>query len=370
MTGSSATPVPLLDLTPEIEALWDELNAAFQRVMRSGQFILGPEVEAFEREVADYLGVKHAIGVNSGTDALVIALRALGIGPGDEVITTPFSFFATAESIGNVGATPVFVDIDEDTFNIDPALIEPAITQRTKAIMPVHLYGRPCEMDAIMDVAERHRLKVIEDCAQSFGARFQGRQTGTFGDAGAFSFFPTKNLGGFGDGGVLATDDQDVAELARMLRAHGSRRKYENEMLGYNSRLDALQAALLRVKLPHVDSWNCDRVAAAERYLGLLMMVSGIDCPSMADGHVFHQFTVRCRDAERDLIRAQLEAGNVGTAVYYPHPQDMLQPFSGQVTACPVSLAISRVVLSLPLWPSITVTSQEHVREMLAGDRT
>ncbi|MCA1791858.1 MAG: DegT/DnrJ/EryC1/StrS family aminotransferase, partial [Thioalkalivibrio sp.] len=258
--------IPVLNLTPEIEELWDELNDAFQRVLRSGQFILGPEVEAFETEVADYLGVKHAIGVNSGTDALVIGLRALGIGPGDEVITTPFTFFATGESIANVGATPVFVDIDENSFNIDPSLIEDAITPRTKAILPVHLFGRPCDMDAVMGIAERHGLEVVEDAAQSFGARLGGQQSGTFGRVGAFSFFPSKNLGAFGDAGLLATDDDEVAESARMLRAHGSRTKYHNETLGYNSRLDSLQAAFLRVKLPRVDAWNERRRDVAATY--------------------------------------------------------------------------------------------------------
>src|SRR5690554_750531 len=317
--------IPILDLGPEIEQLWDELSAAFQRVMRSGQFIGGPEVQAFEREVADYLGVKHAVGVNSGTDALVIGLRALGVGAGDEVITTPFSFFATAESISNVGATPVFVDVDERTFNIDPGLIEAAITPRTKAILPVHLYGRPAEMDAILAVAERHGLKVIEDCAQSFGARYRGtRQTGTMGHVGAYSFFPSKNLGAFGDGGLVATDDDHIAEQARMLRAHGSKRKYHNEVLGYNSRLDALQAAFLRVKLPHVDAWNEGRRATARRYGELLADVPGVVTPEIVDGHVFHQYTVRLLGNDRDQVQKRLSDAGIGTMVYYPVPQDRL----------------------------------------------
>ncbi len=346
--------IPILDLTPEIDELWDELNAAVQRVLRSGQFILGPEVEAFEREAAAYLGVKHAVGVNSGTDALVIGLRALGIGPGAEVLTTPFSFFATAESIGNVGATPVFVDIDPQTFNLDPDLIEAAITPRTKAIMPVHLYGRPSDMDAIMAIAERHRLKVVEDCAQSFGARHRGRQTGTIGDVGAFSFFPTKNLGGFGDGGLLVTDDDEVAGLARMLRAHGSRRKYENEMLGYNSRLDSLQAALLRVKLPHVDAWNADRRRVAMAYDHLLRDAANIVTPAVVEGHVFHQYTIRLTRADRDEVAKRLHDHGIGTMVYYPVPQDRLPVYRDRPPATrPVSARVAGQVLSLPIWPKI-----------------
>ncbi len=356
--------IPVLDLTPEIDELWDELNAAFQRVVKSGQFIMGPEVAAFEREVADYLGVKHAVGVNSGTDALVISLRALGIGPGDEVITTPFSFFATAESISNVGARPVFVDIDERTFNIDPGLIEAAITPRTKALMPVHLYGRPCEMDAIMDIAQRHDLRVIEDCAQSFGARYHGgSQTGTIGHVGAYSFFPSKNLGAFGDGGLLATADDHVAEAARALRTHGSKRKYHNEMLGYNSRLDALQAALLRVKLPHVDTWNAGRMKVARRYDELLADVAGIVAPEIVAGHVFHQYTVRLTapGVERDAVQESLAERGVSTMVYYPIPQDRLPVYDGQYPPNPVSDRLARQVASLPIWPKLGSEDQQRV---------
>lgn len=353
--------IPILDLTPEIDELWDELNAAFQRVMRSGQFIMGPEVEAFEAEVADYLGVKHAVGVNSGTDALIIGLRAMGIGPGDEVITTPFSFFATAESISNVGATPVFVDIDERTFNIDPTLIEEAITERTRAIMPVHLYGRPAEMDAIMAIANEHDLKVIEDCAQSFGARYQGKQTGSIGHVGAFSFFPTKNLGAFGDGGLIATNDDAVADLSRMLRAHGSKKKYHNEMLGYNSRLDALQAAMLRVKLPKVDEWNRRRYETAERYNQLLQDTPGLITPELVKGHVFHQYTVRITASERDKVQAQLQARGVGTMVYYPVPQDELPVYSSDYEPQPISSLLASQSLSLPIGPNVARADQERI---------
>jgi dTDP-4-amino-4,6-dideoxygalactose transaminase len=361
---TTLTRIPILDLTPEIELLWDDLNTAIQRVLRSGQFIGGPEVEAFEREAADYLGTTHGIGVNSGTDALVIGLRALGIGPGDEVITTPFSFFATAESISNVGATPVFVDIDEASFNLDPTLIAAAITPRTKAILPVHLYGRPCEMDAILDIAERHRLKVIEDCAQSFGARYGGRQTGTLGHVGAYSFFPTKNLGGFGDGGLIATDDDDAALLARKLRSHGSMKKYQNEMLGYNSRLDALQAALLRLKLPQVDAWNEGRRRAAHAYDSELHRVQGIHAPEIVDGHVFHQYTIRTPN--RDPVHRALEGKGVGTMVYYPTPQDRL-PVYRRGGTCSTSDRAAGQVLSLPIGPHLPRDQIQHVATTIAA---
>lgn len=362
-TQRSTPTIPILDLGPEIESLWDELNTALKRVLRSAQFILGPEVRAFEEEVAAYLGVRHTIGVNSGTDALIIGLRALGIGPGDEVITTPFSFFATAESISNIGAKPVFVDI-KASFNLDPELIEAAITARTKAIMPVHLFGRPCEMEALMAIANRHGLKVIEDCAQSFGARYRGRQTGAIGDLGAFSFFPSKNLGAYGDGGLITTNDDAVAELARMLRAHGSKKKYHNELLGYNSRLDSLQAAILRVKLPHIDAWNEQRREVAQRYNALLADLPGVITPEITDGHVFHQYTIRL-SAKRDEVQAGLERQGVSTMVYYPIPQDRLPVYNGQYPANPVSDKLASEVLSLPIWPSLSAELQARVSAAL-----
>jgi len=345
--------IPILDLSPEIEELWDDLMAAITRVLRSGQFILGPEVEAFEREVAEYLGVKHAIGLNSGTDALVIGLRALGVGPGDEVITTPFTFFATAEAISLVGATPVFVDIDPKTFNIDPNLIPAAITPRTKAILPVHLYGRPAEMDAILAIAEEHGLKVLEDCAQAFGAAYQGKKVGTLGHAGAFSFFPSKNLGAYGDGGLLVTNDDGVAELARMLRAHGSKRKYYNEMVGYNSRLDALQAAILRVKLPHVDRWNEKRRQVAERYNQLLAGTPGLILPEVSEGHVFHQYTVRILGGKRDRVQQALAEAGIGTMIYYPVPIHRLLIYGHPEGTFLEAENASKEALSLPMHPAL-----------------
>lgn len=361
MTSTEQKYIPILDLSPEIDELWDDLNAAIQRVMRSGHFIMGPDVVAFEQEAAEYLGVKHAVGLNSGTDALIIGLRALGIGAGDEVITTPFTFFATAESISTVGATPVFADIDPDTYNIDPEQIRATITPRTKAIMPVHLYGNPCAMDEIMAIAEEHKLLVIEDCAQSFGARYKGRQTGTIGHVGAYSFFPSKNLGAFGDGGMLVTNDDQVADMARMLRAHGSRKKYHNEMIGYNSRLDTLQAAILRVKLPHLDKWNEGRRRVAAIYNELLNDVPGVVTPVLSEGHVFHQYTVRFLTADRDEVQRKLEAEGIGTMVYYPIPQDQLPIYTGQYEPCPLSGAAAKQVLSLPVSPALRKQAQDVI---------
>ncbi len=384
---ATTSPVPVLDLSPEIEALWDEFNEAFQRVLRSGRFVMGPEVKALEAEAAAYLGARHAIGVNSGTDALVIALRALGVGPGDEVVTTPFSFFATAESISIVGAEPVFADIDEESFNIDPEAIEAKITPRTKAILPVHLYGNPAAMGAIMALAHEHDLVVVEDCAQSFGARYyggasadgngaagrEGRHTGTIGHAGAYSFFPSKNLGAFGDGGLIVTDDDEAAALAAMLRTHGSKKKYQNEILGYNSRLDAMQAAMLRVKLPHIERSNEGRRRVAQAYNELLADVPGLIPPALTKGHVFHQYTIRVLDGKRDHVRTALAEEDISTMVYYPVPQDRLPVYAGQHPALPVSDRLSAEVLSLPIWPTMEVAVAERVvdaiKRALASER-
>lgn len=362
--------VPVLDLTPEIGDLWDEVQAALLAVVRSGKFIMGPDVAAFEEEAAAFLGARHAVGVNSGTDALVISLRALGIGPGDEVITTPFSFFATAEAVSVVGATPVFVDIELDSLDLDPTLVEAAVTPRTKALLPVHLFGRACDMDALTAVADAHGLRIVEDCAQAFGGRVGGRaggrRTGTIGDVGAYSFFPTKNLGAFGDAGLIATDDDDLAEAARMLRVHGSKQKYRNEMIGYNSRLDSLQAAVLRVKLPHVDRRNELRRAVASRYNELLSDVPGVITPEVVDGHVFHQYTVRLQGADRDAVQAAMKARGVGTMVYYPVPQDRLPAYAGRHPRNPVSDLAATQVLSLPIWPEMAPEAQERVVSVLS----
>jgi dTDP-4-amino-4,6-dideoxygalactose transaminase len=372
--------VPVLDLAPELEALWGELSSEALRVLRSGRFVLGPDVEAFEREAAEYLGVKHAVGLNSGTDALFIGLRALGVEPGDEVVTTPFTFFATPEAISLIGATPVFADIEADSFNLDPASLEAAVTGRTRAVIPVHLFGRPVDWEALSDVASRHGLRVLEDCAQSIGATAAGgndgaatspRRTGALGDAGAFSFYPTKNLGGFGDGGLLTIDDDGVAETARMLRTHGERSRYRNEMIGYNSRLDALQAALLRVKLRRLDAFNSARRAAARRYGELLADLGAagvLTTPAVTEGHVFHQYTVRIQGGRRDEVRERLDEAGIGTMVYYPIPCHRLPVYAEAYAdvSLPVAEAAADEVLSLPIWPAIEAATQERVAAALA----
>ncbi|MEN8144195.1 MAG: DegT/DnrJ/EryC1/StrS family aminotransferase [Gemmatimonadota bacterium] len=361
--------VPVLDLSPEIDAQWPELMAAMERVLRSGQFIGGPEVVALEEEAADYLGVSHAVGVNSGTDALVIGLRALGVQSGDEVITSPFTFFASPESIGNVGAEPVFADIDPDTLNLDLDLVRAAITERTSAIMPVHLFGRPVDMDELSAIASEHGLKVIEDCAQSFGARFEGRQTGSMGDLGAFSFFPSKNLGAFGDAGLIVTDDAAVADTARQLRAHGGKHKYHNEMLGYNSRLDSLQAALLRVKLPLIDEKNAGRQRVAARYGDLLAGLGGIVTPEVRNGHVFHQYTIRVLGGQRDGLKQALDDEGIGSMVYYPVPCHKLPVYSHVDIELPAAEHAAGEVLSLPIWPTMPEAVQDRVAAVIRRGR-
>lgn len=357
--------IPILDLKPQYHSIKAEIHTAIDRVLESGAFIMGPDVKIFEQEVAEYLGVKHAIGVNSGTDALVIGLRALGIGAGDEVITTPFSFFATAESISNVGAKPIFVDIDPNTFIIDVSQIESKINPRTKAIMPVHLYGRPANMGAISSIATKYHLKIIEDCAQSFGARYKGKCTGSIGAVGAFSFFPSKNLGAYGDGGLVTTNDDRVAELARMLRTHGAQKKYHNEIIGYNSRLDTLQAAILRVKLPHIDNWNQGRLQVAQTYDRLLADIKGIVTPEIIDGHVFHQYTIRVLDGKRDALVEKLKAAGISTMIYYPIPQDRLPVYQGLYEVNAVSDRLSGEVLSLPIWLDLEEATQAYIASIL-----
>jgi dTDP-4-amino-4,6-dideoxygalactose transaminase len=355
--------IPVLDLSTEIDSLWGELTAAIHDVLRSGQFIMGEPVKALEQELAGYLGVQHAVAVNSGTDALVIALRALGIQPGDEVITTPFTFFATAECISLVGATPVFVDIEPRTYNLDAAQIAGAITPRTRAIIPVHLFGQAADMGAIMALAGQHNLVVLEDVAQAFGGQWRGQLLGTLGQMSAFSFFPSKNLGAYGDGGLVATNDDGLAECASMLRQHGSKKKYHNEILGYNSRLDTLQAAVLRVKLPYLDSWNAARREAAARYDVLLADLPGVTTPAvMIDAHhVYHQYTIRLAGDRRDHVQAAMKSAGVESMIYYPVPVHRLPIYRHLDYRLPQAEAAAREVLSLPIWPQITGEIQERV---------
>jgi dTDP-4-amino-4,6-dideoxygalactose transaminase len=354
--------IPILDLKPEIQTHWEEYNQAFQNVLRSGQFILGPSVTLLEKELASYLGVEHAVGLNSGTDALIIGLEALGVGAGDEVITTSFTFFATAEAISQVGATPVFVDIDPETFNVDPNLIEAKITPRTKAILPVHLFGHAVAMDKLLDISAKYSIPVLEDVAQAFGAEFRGKKLGSLGHVGAFSFFPSKNLGAFGDAGLLVTNDAVLAEKARMLRVHGSKRRYHNECLGYNSRLDELQAAFLRIKLPRIDAMNAGRRVAAKRYQEVFSGWNEMVVPTEKAyaTHVYHQFTVRILDGKRNGVNERLAELGVSTMIYYPIACHRFPMYLGSAELKTTDAATDEV-LSLPIWPEITPEIQLEV---------
>lgn len=371
-------PIPMLDLRSEVEGLWDEVASAVDRVLRSGQYIGGPEVHQFEQEVADFLGVEHAVSVNSGTDALVIGLRAAGVGPGDEVITTPYTFFATVEAIVHVGARPVFVDIAKDGFNIDVAAIDTAVTERTKAVLPVHLFGEPVPLAPLLEVARARGLIVVEDCAQAFGATYPGsnpgigagsQRVGSGGHVAAFSFYPTKNLGAYGDGGLVATNDGVIAETARRLRNHASdpTSKYVHRDIGYNSRLDELQAAVLRVKLPYVDAWNQRRREVARRYGGLLVGMPELVLPRVSPGHVFHQYTVRARPELRDALRVRLAEEGIGTSVFYPPAVDAWpEAVADGAQACFRAAAASREVLSLPIFPQLSERQQKRVADVVS----
>ncbi|HQK99366.1 MAG TPA: DegT/DnrJ/EryC1/StrS family aminotransferase [Smithellaceae bacterium] len=348
--------IPMVDLKRQYQSLKTEIDEAVADVLAQTQFILGPNVSALEKDVAAYHGLPHAIGVANGTDALLLALRACGVGPGDEVITTPFTFIATAEVVALVGARPVFVDIHPGNFNIDPAKIEAAVTPKTRAIIPVHLFGHPADMNPILDIARRHSLRVIEDCAQAFGATYSGKPVGAFGDAGCFSFFPSKNLGCYGDGGMIVTAADDIAEKVRMLRNHGSRERYYHADVGYNSRLDEIQAAILRVKLKRIDAMNEARRQNAQRYRQAIRR-DDVIAPSEIPGcrHVYHQYTLRMRNRQK-AADALTQAG-IASAVYYPVPLHRQEAFLKLYPASP-ALAISETcaqeVLSLPMFPELT----------------
>lgn len=362
-------PIPMVDLAVQYGNLKTEVDGAIAEVLSGTRFILGPEVTTLEKELADYLGVKYALGCGSGTDALHLALRAAGVGSGDEVITTPFTFIATAEAICYCGATPVFVDIDPKTFNIDAGAVEAALTDRTRAILPVHLFGQPADMDALEAIAARHGLMLIEDCAQSFGADIEGRQTGAFGLAGCFSFFPSKNLGCYGDGGLITTSDEALHERLRSLRNHGRRAgEYFHDEIGYNSRLDELQAAVLRVKLRHIDEFNRRRRRVAETYRQLL---GGTDLVMpREDGigrHVYHQFTMLTPEGRRDALMKALSDQKIASAVYYPTPLHRQPAFAEQSRheELPVSTQVSESCLSLPIFPEMTEQQIERVAKCL-----
>ena len=367
------TKVPLLDLTAQYATIRHELDDAVARVVHSQRFVLGPVVEACEEAVAAYVGARFGIGVSSGTDALLLALMAEGIGPGDEVITTPFSFFATAGVIARVGATPVFVDVDPVTLNIDPALVAERITERTRAIIPVHLFGQMAEMAPIMAAARQRGIAVIEDAAQAIGARHEDRRAGSVGDYGCFSFFPTKNLGGWGDGGLIVTNDPARADRLRALRVHGETARYHHRFVGGNFRLDALQAAVLRAKLPHLDGWTAARIANAALYTHLLGPAAEgcgdrLHLPRVVTGHhVFNQYVIRV--ANRDRVCAELEADGVGTAIYYPVPLHLQECFASlgyRPGDLPVSERAAGCVLALPVFPELTEAQIRHVAQAIS----
>jgi dTDP-4-amino-4,6-dideoxygalactose transaminase len=368
---SKPVQIPSFDLTRQNAELKDELLEALASVIERGQFILGENVSAFEKEVARLCGVKFGIGVGNGSDALYLALLALGIGPGDEVITTPFTFFATAGSIARTGARPVFVDIDAATWNLDPALIEAKITPRTRAILPVHLYGCPAEMGAIVALAEKYNLKIIEDAAQAIGAAYKGKKVGSFGDAACLSFFPTKNLGAFGDAGMVVTDNPDLADKVRLLRVHGARPKYYHQLLGVNSRLDELQAAVLKLKLEHLSRWNERRRSIASLYSQLLKGLAEeglLRLPSVPEGmeHIFHQYTIQA--GERDKLQAWLKERGIGSTIYYPQPlhlQKVFASYGHKEGDFPVAERAAREVLSLPMFPELTDDEVKIVAEAI-----
>lgn len=346
----------MVDLKTQYQNLKKELDADLLTTLENAHYILGPQVQRFESEAANYLGVKHAVGCANGTDALHLSMLAAGIGEGDELITTPFTFIATAEAIAYVNATPVFVDIDESTFNMDVHLVEQAITEKTKAILPVHLFGQPADMTALKTLADKHDLKLIEDCAQSFGARIEGDCTGSLGDMGCFSFFPSKNLGCFGDGGMVVTQSDELAQRLRMFRNHGSQVRYHHDEIGLNSRLDEIQAVVLNHKLPHVDDYNLNRRRVAHRYNELLSE-TGLHTP-YEDGigeHVYHQYTLLAPSHEqREAIVKHLPSKGIACAVYYPIPLHQQNAFSSaQSQSYSVSEDVSSRCLSLPIYPEM-----------------
>lgn len=386
--------VSLLDLKPQNSALEKELHEAFLRVLRSGHFILGPEVERFERSLAEFTGAKHALGVSSGTDAILVALMALGIGPGDEVLCPSFTFFATAGCVSRVGARPVFVDSCPVCFNLDLKDAARRITPRTKAILPVHLFGQSAEMGGVLELARKHRLRVIEDAAQAMGATYHGRQVGTLGDFGTISFFPTKNLGALGDAGAVLTNDAALFEKAKILRMHGMEPKYHHQMVGGNFRLDALQAAMLSVKLPHFDGYTANRRRNAALYTERLSALPDVCVAQAADcgcaqsvdaketarlvlpvayphnGHIWNQYTLRViGEGQRDALRAHLTASGIGSEIYYPvslHEQKCFADLGGRPDDCPWAHRLSGEVISLPIYPEIPAEQIERVCAVIA----
>ena len=367
--------VPLLDLQAQYETIRDEVRRAVDRVFDSQHFVLGAEVQVLEEEIARYSQTRFAIGCASGSDALLLALMSCGVGAGDEVITTPFSFFATGGAIARLGARPVFVDIDYRTFNLDPALVEAAMSEHTKAIVPVHLYGQCAEMDSLIELTQPRGIPIIEDAAQAIGAEDRRRRAGSMGTIGCFSFYPSKNLGGAGDGGMLVTDDLEHARRLHMLRVHGEETKYHHKVVGINSRLDALQAAVLRAKLPHLDEWTTGRQRKAQQYELMLVdagLAEQIEVPYVRRNarHIFHQFVIRVRDGRRDALREHLSERGVGTDIYYPVPLHLQECFAYldyKEGDLPVAEQAANETLALPVYPELTDEQQDYVVNVIAG---
>jgi len=360
--------IPLLDLKAQYATIRDEIRAAVDEVLESQHFILGPTVEKLENEVAQYCNTEYAIGVASGTDALALSLMAIDVGPGDEVITTPYTFFATAGSISRLGATPTFVDINPKTYNIDPNLIEEKITDKTRAIIPVHLYGQCVDMNPILEIAQKYNLKVIEDAAQAIGAEHNKHRAASMGDLGCLSFFPSKNLGGYGDGGMVVTNNEELAERVKVLRVHGSKPKYFHRVIGCNSRLDTIQAAVLRVKFKYLDDWNQKRRENAQRYDRLLEGTQVI--PPYVEphnAHIYNQYTIRVE--HRDAIEKHLKSRGIGCALYYPlplHLQECYEHLGYREGDFPESEKAARQTISIPIYPELTEVQQRYVVENLA----
>jgi dTDP-4-amino-4,6-dideoxygalactose transaminase len=373
-SGQAVAPmqVPMLDLQAQYRPIRDAVIEAVTRVCDSQRFIMGPEVDGMERELAAYLGVAHAVGVSSGTDALLLAMMALGIGPGDEVITSTYSFFATAGCVARLGGKPVFVDIDPATYNIDPAAVAAAVTSRTRAIIPVHLYGQSADLDPLLEIAKRAGVPLIEDAAQAIGATYKGRLVGGFGRVGCFSFFPSKNLGAFGDGGLVTTNDDTLAAALRRLRVHGADRQYYHQVIGGNFRLDALQAAVLRVKLPHLAAWTEGRRRNAARYDQLFSdagLTDRVTLPTAAPDchHIFNQYVIRV--PHRDAVKAHLESRQVGCAIYYPvpfHEQQCFTYLGYRTGQFPHAEKAAHETLALPIYGELTADQQRYVVSAVA----
>ncbi len=373
MSNQTPSPVPFVDLRAQYASIREEVHQAMDRVLQRTDFILGQDVEAFEEEFAAYCGAQYGIGVDSGTSALELILRAYDLGPGDEIIAPANTFIATVLAISYVGATPVLVDADPHTLSMDPALVEAAITPRTKAIMPVHLYGHPADMDAIMAIADQHGLVVIEDASQAHGARYKGQRVGSLGHAAAFSLYPAKNLGAYGDAGILVTDDAQVADTLRMLRNYGQRVKYHHDLVGYNRRLDTLHAAVLRVKLRHLDDWSQARRRHAARYSQLLADVPGVTLPGQAEDvePVFHLYVIQV--AQRDELRAFLAEQAIATGIHYPvpiHLQPAYRHLGYREGDFPVTEASARSMLSLPMYPELPDEAIQRVVQAIRAFQT